>query len=362
MITEIVTHFRPHADELVALMLLKDFKEGEEKFPGVSNAKISFLSTGGLPEGKTASNFPDKIFLGIGGGIFDEHRTDIKEREEDETCTTLVSKYLGLDKDLGLERIIYFVKEDDLHGSKVKDGLSVMIKFLHSCYKDDVEKIYKWVETSYFAEYKKDKNFIESIKDNSNFENLYFDYKSKWKAPTYESSLLCLESENYSGLVEWKSFMEKALKYQDDQYKDALKKFDTEAKKETFIIHDGKKITLAVITSDNEEMNKASRTRATDVTVIFNSRGNVGIFTYHKKNINLTKVFVLLRMAEQYYSGVIKIKDEKELSQEGIVGGIPWYLISARNAGYNGSLTTKDIEPTKIPKDKIIEFIKEGLK
>ncbi|MEI8338220.1 MAG: hypothetical protein WCF92_03715 [bacterium] len=362
MITEIVTHFRPHADELVALMLLRNFPEGEEKFPGVSTAKISFLFTGSLPEGKSAYDFPEKIFLGVGGGMFDEHATDNKERVEDETCLTLVAKYLGLDKDINLERIIYFVKQDDLQGSKVKDGLSVMIKFLHSCYKDDVEKIYKWVETAYLAEYKKDKSFLESIKDLPNFEDLFNEFKNKWQAPTYSSSTLCLEEQGYKDLNEWKSFMEKALKYQDDQYKDAVKKFDTEAKKETFIAKDGKPLTMAVITSDNEEMNKASRTRVTDVTIIFNSRGNVGIFTYHKRMIDLTKVFILLRMAEQYYRGEIKIKDEKELSKEGMVENIPWYLIASRNAGYNGSLTTKDIEPTKIPKEKIIELVKEGLK
>ncbi len=108
-------------------------------------------------------------------------------------------------------------------------------------------------------------------------------------------------------------------------------------------------------------MNKAGRSRGADALIIFQANGNVGIFTSHKKHIDLTFTFVLLRMAEQHYNGEVKIKDEKILSQEGMIEGIPWYLIHARNAGYNGSLTTKDIKPTKIPREKILAIVKAGL-
>lgn len=93
-----------------------------------------------------------------------------------------------------------------------------------------------------------------------------------------------------------------------------------------------------------------------------NSRGNVFVFTNHKRNLDLTSIVILLRLAEQYFSGDIKIKDTKTLSQVGNVADIPWYLFHKKNSIFNGSLTTKDVAPTKIPKEKLIAIIKEGLK
>lgn len=70
MITKIVTHFRPHADELIALIFLRNFKEGEEKFPGVKDAQIEFLASGKIPFGKTPADFPQTIFLRVGGELY----------------------------------------------------------------------------------------------------------------------------------------------------------------------------------------------------------------------------------------------------------------------------------------------------
>ena len=39
---EIVTHERPHLDEIVAIWLLRRF--GETRFPGISQAKVSYTA------------------------------------------------------------------------------------------------------------------------------------------------------------------------------------------------------------------------------------------------------------------------------------------------------------------------------
>lgn len=337
MINRIVTHFRPHADELIAIILFKNFPEGEEKFEGVSNAKIEFLSTGKLPEGKTYKDFPDTIFLGVGGGPFDEHETELKERSEGEVCATLVAKALGLENRSELQAILDIVKKEDLDGAKEKDSLSVMIKFLHSCFKDDYETIYKWAEMAYMAHIGRE---VE-------------------RAFTLESAReLLKEHRDFSW---WEDTIQKALKYQDEEYKKALKEFDEKAIKEKILGYDQKPIQFSFIESDNEEMGKAARTRMSQLIVQRNSRGNVFIFTYRKRNLDLTSVAILLRLAEQHFSGEIKVKDTEILSQTGNIADIPWYLFYTRDSIFNGSLTTKDVLPTKIPKEKLISIIKEGI-
>ncbi len=348
-IKKIVTHLRPHADELVALMLLRKFPEGEEKFPGVSKAEITFLSTGELPNGKTAADFPDTVFLGCGGGIFDEHATSKNERKEGETCTTLVAKYLGLDRDPALEKIIHFIKEEDLGGSKVKNELPMLIKFLHAKYESDYESIYKWAEEAYWNEYLSEK------------ENLT--PKNLWQRPSLENTYALLKKRGAVGADAWKKFVDDAIKYQHERFDMAKKEFAEKGKMEKIIAWDGKPLSVASVESDNEEMNKFARSIGAHIVIQFSKKGNVAILTDTKRKINLTYAFVLLRMAEQVYRGGLKIKDEKELGKEGFVDGIPyWYLFHTKGMGFNGSSTTSDVEPTKIPHEKVVELIKEGLK
>lgn len=343
-INKIITHNRPHADELVALMLLKKFPEGEEKFPGVSSAKVEFLGAGKLENNKSYLDFPDTIFLGVGGGPFDEHATVDKERESGEVCATLVAKYLGIENKPELQGILNIIKEEDLAPAKDKDALSIGIKFLHSCFKTDSEKIYRWAEIAYMAHIK------------------FFVERGETRLFTVTDTKKILEELKSEELEFWVGAIEEARKYQNDQYQLALKEFDG-AIKERFIGNDGQPIDMAVVTSDNEEINKAFRSQRAQLIIQFSTQGNVAIFTYQKRGLDLTNSIILLRMAEQFYRwGEIKIKDKTILGGEGMIDGIPWYLFHTRDSAFNGSLTTKDIPSTMIPHEKVVDLIVEGLK
>lgn len=343
-INKIITHNRPHADELAALMLLKKFPEGEEKFPGVSTALVEFLGAGKLPDDKTYLDFPGTIFLGVGGGPFDEHATVDKERQSGEVCATLVAKYLGIENKPELQGILNIIKEEDLAVAKDKDALSIGMKFLHSCFKDDYEKIYRWAEIAYMAHIK------------------FFLDRGEMRAFTVTDTKKILEDLQSSDLKFWNDAIEEARKYQNDQYQLALKEFDN-ALKERFVGSDGQPIDMAVVTSDNEEVNKAFRSQRAQLIIQFSTRGNVAIFTYQKRGLDLTNSIILLRMAEQFYRwGEIKIKDKSILGGEGMIEGIPWYLFHTKDSAFNGSLTTKDIPPTMIPHEKVVDLIVEGLK
>jgi hypothetical protein len=343
-INKIITHNRPHADELAALMLLKKFPEGEEKFPGIKTSSVEFLGAGKLPENKTYLDFPDTVFLGVGSGPFDEHATVDKERQSGEVCATLVAKYLGIDNKPELQGILNIIKGEDLAVAKDKDALSIGIKFLHSCFKDDYEKIYRWAEIAYMAHIK------------------FFLERGETRSFTIADTKKILEEQNNPDLGFWNETIETARTYQNDQYQLALKEFDG-AVKERFVGSDGQPIDMAVVTSDNEEINKAFRSQRAQLIIQFSSRGNVAIFTYQKRGLDLTNSIILLRMAEQFYRwGEIKIKDKVILGGEGMIDEIPWYLFHSKDSAFNGSLTTKDIPQTMIPHQKVVDLVVEGLK
>lgn len=351
MIKKIVTHKRPHADELVARMLLRRFKAGREKFPGIETAVTSYMTTGELQGGKVWSDFPDTVFLGCGGGPFDEHATSKKEREDGESCVTLVAKYLGLENEKGLEKILFYIKKEDLGGSKVKHELPSVIKLLHACHKDKDEEIAKWTEDAYYAIYEDERRREEGQKSR------------RFEPITLTSAYEVLKSQNYPELSWWKQFANDAIKYQQDKFDEAGREFEEHAIASRELGPRGRTVNFAVIESDNEEINKYARSKGADVVIQFQAEGRCFITTNQRAGIDLSYAFVLLRMAEQHYRGGIKIKDEATLSKEGFVDGVPcWYLFHTKHMGFNGSLTATDVEPSKIPREKIVECIKEGVK
>ncbi len=346
MISRIVTHLRPHADELVALMLLRTFKQGEEFFPGIMQAKLEYMATGLISEGKTTLDFPDTVFLGCGGGIFDEHSTFKTDHKIGSCCTTLVAEKLGVLKEKGLERILFQVLREDEVGAKVKHEIPSIIKLLHNKYPNEPEKVATWTVEAYEAVYKHDLLNKIYVQEPITFEHVFS----------------ILQKQNSAKAIEWKSIGDGAIDYQNQRFQEAGIYFNTHAQIENLNIPEIGNIKIASIITDNEETNRAARFKGVSVLIQFNTRGNCAIFTDYKKKLDLTNTFVMLRLAEQSYRGSVEIKDTHLLSKEGFTEGIPyWFLFHTRQMGFNGSLTTSDIPPTMIPHEKIINIVKQGL-
>ena len=96
----LITHINPHLDDIAAIWLYKKF------VPGFSDAKLEFI-----PASKDAAKTEeseDKIFLGTGGGKFDEHKGDLED-----CATSLVWKYL-IKENLAPEDIVEKKALDEL--------------------------------------------------------------------------------------------------------------------------------------------------------------------------------------------------------------------------------------------------------
>jgi hypothetical protein len=155
---EIVTHERPHLDEIVAIWLLRRF--GEARFPGVSQAKVSYTTTGRRGPDAKESEARGVLMLGIGGGRFDEHPTLDIGRKAEECCATLVARELGVLDDPSLQKILKFVKSRDLEGNSTPFDLSYLVKLLHPRFPDNPEKVIEWTLVGIEAKYEEQHDFF----------------------------------------------------------------------------------------------------------------------------------------------------------------------------------------------------------
>jgi hypothetical protein len=114
----IVTHESPDLDAMLSCLLLKKF--GGEKFPGIENAKIVFISSGSLYLGKRSNKLFQEgiITVDTGGGKFDTHPEDNKvdKSKLNRSASDLVAEYLGIINYPNLKKIIQYTQLHDATG------------------------------------------------------------------------------------------------------------------------------------------------------------------------------------------------------------------------------------------------------
>lgn len=77
----LVTHYRPHLDDICAFWILKRY------LPEAKDAALAFTATG--PGGGVMHDDADTVCVGVGRGMFDEHKGDVGD-----CATTLVFKHV----------------------------------------------------------------------------------------------------------------------------------------------------------------------------------------------------------------------------------------------------------------------------
>jgi hypothetical protein len=304
----IATHKDSHLDEDAAIFLLRWF--GEEKFPGVSEAKIAFWETGG----KTPEAFAETcdmegvLAVGTGWGPFDEHPSPGSEGKPGECAATLVAKALGLEDDPALEPILRYVLNSDLKGSGNPFDLASLVKVMHQQYPDDPIKVMNWAIEALEAKYQEQLRFLTATR--AEFEKV-------------------AQVEDVTG-------------------------------------PNGRPLKMVVARSDDPQMNKFARSalgvNAAIVIQQWPTTGNVQIFTNRKFGLTLYDVAQMLRLAEQEAKGKVITTDWKTLAAEGKVEGAEeWYFHYGLMALMNGSLTAKGVPPTRLSLEQITEMVKIGI-
>ena len=302
----IVTHNRPHLDEIAAIWILKKF--GEQIFPGISTAQLIFWETGGqTPNGRSAQEYDNEgyLLLGVGGGRFDEHPGD-DQRKKEECAFTLVMRALGLIDEPYFEKIITFVKNNDLKGAANPFDLAQITQSLHQQHPNDPHKVIEWVSIGLESKFQ---------------EQIHF-----WTVTKNE-------------------FIDKA--------------------KIEEIPGPGFTIKLVTIISDDEQISKFARSEQgcnAGIIIQRKTSGNVQIFTNQKFGLRLHDVVQMIRREEQKIKGKIITSDWKTLCIEGRVEGAEeWWYVEKMQCLLNGSTTANNVIPTLLTLEKIVEIVKIGI-
>jgi hypothetical protein len=188
----VVTHLRPHLDELAAWWLALRF--GESIFPGITKAVLKLVNAGTkLPDGRTAREWKEKdgaLLLGIGGAKssanpdgaeFDEHGID------GESTMTLMAKALGLTTDPMLRDIIDYTHRNDRKGNSVPWDAASLLKCLNAFTVNTMQ-----VAQMYFEQF--DAHYARRFRNDPTFTN-------DKHATLFDAHLAQWLWENFSGIA-----------------------------------------------------------------------------------------------------------------------------------------------------------------
>jgi len=303
----ILTHERPHVDEIVAIWLLRKF--GEQRFPGVGTATVSFTSIRRLAEaGLKPEDYEARgtLLLGIGGGRFDEHPTLEQDRKTGDCATTLVAKELGVSDDPSLAKILRFVRAADVEGNASPFDISYVVKLLHAKHPDDPHRVIEWALVAIEAKYQEQLRFFTVVKPE-------FDAKA--------------------GIEE---------------------------------VTDGKRrLRMVTIDSDEDGIHKYARSEYGGRAAIVIQRrasGNVAVFGSKQAGVDLREAAKLIRLAEREAKGLKLAADDERLLAEGYAPGAEeWFYHRQGQMLLNGSLTQADVPATRLSLDRIAELVKTGV-
>jgi len=371
-IRQIITHIKPHVDELVAIFLLQLF--GEKLFPKIGKAEINFLSNRKITNGDDFLK-DGTLFVGMGKGMFDEHGKEGKT----ETAATLVAKYLGIADNPKVKFLLDYTINVDAKSNGHPYDLANMLKDFFQNAKNIGEEMdaFNWAMRAIRAKF----NNQEKISDFSNLEKCIDEFGNEinqehcahvknyveriQKGTDRRTFGLAVITEvmcqkNFDDGLEW-LFYAVEIKIADRKmYLQALRAFMEKAQRH--LIQCGKqRIKVAIVKSDNHKMNKVFRTRKAgnyDILIQKGLSGNIAIYTNIKSHIKMDVVAEIIRSIEMTMDGKKVPEDYHYLQSDGVIKEVPqWYYLKRGNMLLNGSLTAKQ-PPTQLSSDEILEIIK----
>ena len=240
-VNTIVTHRRPHIDEIVAIVLLRAY--GEKKFPGIKNATLAFWDAGSANTDNKSwkqHHREGRVLIGVGGSCFDEHPSATNDRKDGHCAATLVAQYLGISDLPELEQLLRYTLNNDTKGGNNPFDLAALTNLMNKT----------WFDT------------------------------------------------NPQGAVNWAiQAVEMLLQKQVKFFRQTAKEFNEYAE----VIkcdHKGKNITVVAIQSNDEDMGAYARSdygASAAIVIQQNQKGQVSITSQKRAKIDFSKAIVVIR-------------------------------------------------------------------
>lgn len=394
-ISEILTHEFPDLDAILSVLLLRKF--GEEKFPGVSQAKVSFSSAGQLPDDLTPKQLEKKGILAvdIGGGRFDSHPSSTTGKaKHDRSATDLVAEYLEVIDHPEWALLVEYARLQDTTGHSLYSTnqmhhlvslhtILLGLGILHP--KDSTSKLEKGIRVveniPFYIRHKQD-NFSSALlregiqtylkKLEIDLENppAWIDLFKQWFQRLHEKPKAAFGKNPMDRMVSLKAIcqgayfrfgedMEKvqpilelcleAMFEREKTWQDALDQYD-----QNTIVKEIGALKLVTIESANGMVIKAARFRHKPDILIYKNPadGAVTIFVQRRgrlENFPFETLAARIRLAEAVECG--ELPDYDNLEAQGTHHG--WFLHQSNIMLIRGSKKQTDFIPTKITLENI---------
>ncbi|MDO8425369.1 MAG: hypothetical protein Q7T01_02550 [bacterium] len=312
----IVTHHRPHPDELVAWRMLTHwFPEiAEQHFPGISARTLSFGDQGPQPpDGISVEELERSgvLALGIWGSWTDEHPANGEERKRQDCCATLVARRLGVTDHPGVGQILKWVYNHDVHGNGGPMDMSAMLNVKYDEHPDD-----PWVAITWFFQ-----GLDPKFRQDSRF---WVETRALF-GQCARRVVIGLEADPY--------------------------------------------LLLVVIEDADTSLSRYARAQAggdCDVVIQRNPvTGHVAIVTRTLRNqpvCSLKDLARMLRQEELRLAGDVRERPFAELEQDGTHPDVPaWHYQEPAQRILNGGRVSPGAVATKIPLDRIVELAQIAL-
>lgn len=339
--TAIATHHETDSDELTGAWELVVF--GKQFLP--DKFSVEFFDAGTkTPDGKPAEDWMRKGYcpIGIWGSPFDEHRSGSRPRKVGECAATLMAKFLGVAEDPKLKPILNYILRCDYGKQPFRpDGLSVLVKTLHWQHPTEPTLVMSWFFKALDAKYGDDAD-----PDNFSLNHI-------------RSRMLSL---GYEGVSEWYELAEIAMEAQRLHFNTIT---PVEYAKGNVYEAQGPHgaVKVAVVESDEKLLAGYSRTVAGGQCAVLiqkKSTGHVQIFSNKRQGIFLGNVAKNIRLLEMAARG--KHNDNpSSLFWEGSIYGAECWCLAHDIFLLNGSNTTRNVKPTKLTLEQILDAVYKGL-
>ena len=399
-----MTHHRPDLDELLALWIMERF--GFEEFPGLATAPIETVDAGlSLKRGETGDDWLKNgyVIIGAMGGKFDEHG-----KGDGKSAATLAAEYFGVTENKGLKPILAYALQADDKANDAPFNLARVIKDMHSA-GVPLEKARGMHDRCIDALYSVFMDHYERGREMRSLKAIAIDWFLERFEMKLESEPICtfqevmdvedikgqltdemtgelshiqryldqqVDEEDPFSFAGWVYAMQMAgvpdgVVVEDARYvlnakvfvqQQFMRAIDDFAKNATFL--DDCPLKVAIIRSDNEQMNRAARASQQGLALLVQVRssGHVQIFSDHRRD--LRPVLARLRAFETYQAHGKELPPWK-LHLSGTLPEIPeWYGFEkyGKIIGiFNSTVKTRRVPKTHLPLDEIAKCVRGGL-
>jgi hypothetical protein len=417
-LTAIITHVRPHLEELLSIFLFlsEHFAEPVKNiFSYVRYTKVLFWDD--LPEGTTREELEGKgyVFVGTGGGKRDEHSTSSEPRKEGESAVTLVAKELGVYREAKIQKLLEWTSNRDLNLGESMYELPAVLKMMND-FNVESGVIWGWAVTAFEALYERGNEHFGAIDPDAG--TLWNKIANEWLINRFSGKLSLKELDvatsgaanaelfwlrkmpalkgiltfaqkvgakacgnpfephaiaatiqahpqfGYTVARQWGFATLDILYRQSRDFNEIAAKDFKQAQKRTVELIDGRKISVVIADSDSLEFSRYARSSfgcKAGVVLTRNSAGNVAITSNTQLKLDFSSVVEMLRIQELRKKGLPVPSDRALLRGESAIPNCSeWYYFANGRMVLNGS-TTKTRPPTALSLATITGIVFAGL-